>query len=127
MCDEIMVSFTHNINSGHIAEMDKRQCKHYSAGHTGNTAHQCAEIGNRVPVPYHYSSIPQVQQVVAGQEHPVNETCQFFVALQQRNNVNAAIAVKKPAGTHCNDVSDKEIDNICQGIHDVAFYHSAFQ
>jgi hypothetical protein len=118
MCDEMMVSFAHNIDSRHIAEMDKCQAKHYSAGHAGNTAYQRAEAGNRLPVPYHYCSITQVQQVVTGQQHPVNKIGQFFLALQQRNNVDPAIAVKKPAGAHGDEVSDKEIDEVCQRIHD---------
>ena len=121
MCDEMMVFFAHKVDSSHVAEMDKCQGKHYSAGHAGNTAHQCAETGNRLPVPYHYGSITQVNQVVTCQQHPVNKIGQFFPVLQQRNNIHPAIAVEKPAGTHCDEVSDKEIDEVCQRIHDGSF------
>ncbi len=125
-CDEMLVSFACNIDSSHIAEMDKRQGEHYSAGHIGNTAHQCCETGNRLPVPYHYRRITQVQEVVAGQQHPVNKIGQVLLTLQQCNNIYPAIAVKNPAGTYCNETGDKEVDDVCQRIHDGGFYHFAF-
>lgn len=125
-CDEMMVSFTDNIDKGHIAEMNKRKGKHYAAGHAGNAAHQCSKTGNRLPETDHYGSVAKVQQVVAGKQHPVKKTSKFFVPIQQCNDVHAAIAVEKPAGTHGNKIGNKKIDDVCQRIHDGSFYHSAF-
>jgi hypothetical protein len=126
MCDEMMVSFAQNIDNSHITEMDKRQGKHYSAGHAGNAACQLGKAGHRLPVPYHHCSITKVQKVVAGQQHFVNEISQFFLAFQQRNKVQPAIAVEKPTSAYGDEVSNKEIDDVCQRVHDGVFYHFAF-
>ena len=94
MSDEMMVSFAQNIDSSHIAEMDKRQGKHYPAGHAGNAACQFSKAGHRLPVPDHYCGITKVQKIVAGQQHFVNEIGQLLLTFQQRNYVYPAIAVK---------------------------------
>ena len=113
----MLVSFSHTINDSHIAEVYYCQCKHDLSRHHHNTRHQLRPRMNSVPTAQHQRRIAQVQQVIAGEQHAVDEICQLYIIMQQLQDKNTAIAVKNKSHPDCNDISDEEVKDISDGVH----------
>ncbi len=116
-----MISFSNEVNDRHVAKVDHRQRQYDLARHGHNTRHQFSPGINSVPATQHQRRITQVQQVVTGKQHAIDKPGKLGIVVQQRQDKNVTIAVKNEAHPDRNDVSNKQVNDISDGVHTSRF------
>lgn len=99
--------------------MDKSQCKHYPSRHKTDAGKYIYPVQNSFPGTYHNCRITEIQEVIPCKQHPVNKTSKSFIFMQQAKNIYPPITVKIKPDMYCYYISDEEIKNISNGIHNI--------
>jgi hypothetical protein len=71
--------------------------------------------------PQCHSHKTQVQQVITHQQYPVDEVGEAFIAMQQAQDKQFAIAVEDKANMNGYYVSDEQVEYVREGIHNLCF------
>lgn len=117
----MIVSFSDKVNDCHVAEVYHRERQDDLARHGHNARHQFSPGMDRIPAAQHQGCITKIQQVITGKQHTVDEPGKLHVVVQQCQYKNMSIAVKNESHPDSNDVSNKQVKDVSDGVHTSRF------
>jgi hypothetical protein len=116
-----MMPVTDQQDHSHIEIVHHSQRKHYLSRHEADAGKHFRPRIDLFPGADGEHHISEIQQVITYQQDPVDESCKFFISVQQVEYIHFTVPVKPQPHVNCYEVGDGEVDDVSECVHTTCF------
>src|ERR1051326_6484924 len=108
-------------DNSHIEKMHDSEGEQDPTSHTAYTACHFSPGMHCFPETDHQGCITEVEQVITGEQYPVDRIGKFLIIVKEAKNIYPAIAIKNKTGMNSDEVSDEQVNEVSESIHNRGF------